>query len=312
MKSKPIIFFGNERLATGVSTTAPVLTALVEAGYQVAAVITPYNKAVTRKSTGLEIAEVATKYKIPLINPLELEDLGSEVTKLSPGLGVLVAYGQIIKPEIISLLPLGIINIHPSLLPKYRGTTPIESAILNGDSTTGVSVMRLVKELDAGPVYSQSPVELDGNESKQALADRLSELGSKLVLDVLPKIFARQVEPEPQDESNVSFTQKITSGDAQIDWTANAQQIERQIRAYAGWPKSKTTVGGLEVTIHQSHIAETEGQLAAGSLELTNNQLAIQTGQGVLIIDRLQLPGKPVIDSQAFLAGYRDKLGFRN
>lgn len=306
--SKTIIFFGNERLATGTVTANPILRGLVAAGYDVAAVVTPYKTVTSRSDRPLEVVAAAQELGLRLINPHNESDLLASLRQTGAKLGILAAYGQIVKPEIIDLFPLGIINVHPSLLPKYRGSTPIESALLNGDKTTGVSVMGLASELDAGPVYSQVSLELDGHETKQYLADKLSELGAKLLLETLPEIFSRQLEPKTQDEKLASYTKRITSSKSQIQWSIPAWLIERQIRTYASWPKSKTSLGGLEVIIHQAHVSDSDGRAKAGSLITGSDGLAVQTAQGLLVIDKLQLPGKPVISSQAFLTGYKDKL----
>src|SRR5437868_14986711 len=165
--SKPkLVFFGNERLATGVSTDVPTLRALVGAGYQVMAVISSHSQGVSRKKRVLEIVDVAHAYHIPVHLPKKVADIKTDIAKLGAEAGILVAFGQLLPPEVIDIFPKGIINIHPSMLPKLRGTTPVETAILNGFTQTGVSLMKLSAEMDAGPVYVQSAVKLTGTETK--------------------------------------------------------------------------------------------------------------------------------------------------
>jgi methionyl-tRNA formyltransferase len=174
--SKTIVFFGNERLATGVSTDAPTLEALVKAGYNVAAVVSHYEAGQSRKARVLEIDEVAKRHSIPVHLPEKPEHLAEELKAIGADVGVLVAYGKIVPQSLIDIFPKGIVNIHPSLLPLHRGPIPIESVILDGSSRTGVSIMALAKEMDAGPVYAQSEVKLDGQETKQHLADHLLDV----------------------------------------------------------------------------------------------------------------------------------------
>src|SRR6266404_3328435 len=161
-KPKKLVFFGNERLATGVSTDVPTLRALIKAGYEVAAVVSSHTDGVSRNKRGLEIVEVAHAYHIPVLLPEKLEDISQRLIKIDAPAGILVAFGQIIPQPIIDIFPKGIINIHPSLLPKYRGPTPVETVILDGVSQTGVSLMGLSAGMDAGPVYLQAALALDG------------------------------------------------------------------------------------------------------------------------------------------------------
>lgn len=207
--SKTVIFFGNERLATGVSTTTPTLRALIESGYDVKAVVSNYDKLnlpkilhspklKSRNNRELEIANIANQNNIPLLLPDKLLDIKEQLKSYNASIGVLVAYGKLIPQEIIDIFPNGIINIHPSLLPKHRGSTPIETTILNGDKKTGVTVMLLTKEMDAGPIYIQKTIQLRGDESKQELANNLSELGKDLLLQTLPKILTNNIKPKLQ------------------------------------------------------------------------------------------------------------------
>jgi methionyl-tRNA formyltransferase len=152
--SKTLVFFGNERLLTGLaSTDAPILSGLIDQGYNVAAVVAHYNESKSRDKRPLEVAAIAEEHDIPVLLPDGPADIYDQLAAFHADAAVLVAYGRIVPQNIIDLFPLGIINIHPSLLPKYRGSTPIESAILNGDTTTGVSIMSLSAKMDAGPVY---------------------------------------------------------------------------------------------------------------------------------------------------------------
>ncbi|HVX58036.1 MAG TPA: methionyl-tRNA formyltransferase, partial [Candidatus Saccharimonadales bacterium] len=201
-----LVFFGNERLATGVTTTVPVLQALVAAGYRVAAVVVSQSDpAQSRKARTLEVATVAQQLGIPLLAPAKLTDIKDQLQEIGAQAGILVAYGKLVPPEIIDLFPRGIINIHPSLLPKRRGSTPIENVILYGEKETGVSLMQLVEEMDAGPIYAQEVVPITGRETKQQLADVLLNAGKDLLIKYLPAILDGSLTGQPQEKIEATY-----------------------------------------------------------------------------------------------------------
>lgn len=300
--SKPIVFFGNERLATGVSTASPTLQKLLDNGYPVAAVIANYEPGQSRAARKLEIADLAAKHSIPVLTPDNPSDIIEQLAGYEAALGVLVAYGRVIPRQILELFPLGIINIHPSLLPKHRGSTPIEQAILTGAAETGVSLMRLVEEMDSGPVYAQQKIQLAGTETKQQLADRLLQLGSELVIQYLPAIFAGNAAETTQDEAKASYSSHIIKTAGKIDWHKPAVQIEREIRAYAGWPRSRTNLAGYDLIISRATVMDDQGE--AGSYRASKDTLTVYCGSQALEIMRLQPAGKKEMSIRAFLAGY--------
>lgn len=298
-----IVFFGNERIATGVNTDVPVLKTLLKNGYDIAAIVTNYEAGKSRRSRQLEIAKVAEEHKIPLLIPDKLSDIKQQLIDYRCPVGVLVAYGKIVPEEIINIFPKGIVNIHPSLLPKHRGPTPIEAAILEGDQKTGVSLMLLAKEMDAGPILAQKTVHLNGNETKQQLADSLLELGKKLLLENLPKYITGDIKPRKQPHPDrATYSQKLTKENSPIDWTKPAIVIEREIRAFSEWPKSRTVLGKQEIVVTKAHVVEATGR--PGEIKLDNKNLVVCTGQASLAIDNLKPAGKPEMTAQAFLAGY--------
>jgi methionyl-tRNA formyltransferase len=302
--SKTILFFGNERLATGLSTSAPALRGLIEAGYKVAAVVVAQNEvAKSRKSRNLEVADIAAEHGIPLLSPSNLTEAIDELKSYGAEAAVLAAYGKIVPSAVLDIFPAGIINIHPSLLPLHRGSTPIESAIMHGDSQTGVSLMRLSPEMDAGPVFVQQSVELHGLETKQELCDQLSQLGSELLLTYLPAILDGNLHAHDQDASRVTSDSMISKSDAILDWNKAAEQLLREVRAYAIWPRSRCTIGTQQIIVTSAHVGIGHG--VAGTLHLADKQLGIYTSDGILIIDKLIPPGKKEMDAASFLAGYR-------
>ncbi len=300
-----LVFFGNERLATGVTTTNHTLNALIAAGHDIAAVVSNYEAGTSRSVRELEIKAVAEEHGIPLLLPAKPAEIVDELRNLGAEAAVLVAYGRIVPQTIIDIFPRGIINIHPSLLPLHRGSTPIESVILSGDKKTGVSIMCLEAAMDAGPVYGQSELELKGTETKQELADKLSQIGSTMVIELLPGILDGNIIAKPQDNNAATYDKLIKKEDGRIDWNKPAAQLEREIRAYVDWPKTFTTIAESEVIITKARVSESSDARAQGSVFKTEaNELAVQTSDGALIIDNLKPAGKNEMTAQEFLAGY--------
>lgn len=298
-----IVFFGNERLATGVDTTAPVLQALIAAGYDVVTVVAQHEVSRSRKPRQLEIATVAAEHSIPVLLPHKLSEITEQLQTLQAEIGVLVAFGKIVPQPLIDMFPRGIVNIHPSLLPKHRGPTPLESVILAGELETAVTLMSLGAKMDAGPIYVQQRVPLNGNETKQQLADTLLPIGKDLLLEHLAAILTGELTTAPQDDAAATYDQLITKDIAIIDWQLPAVQLERQIRAYAQWPKSRTTIGGREVVITAVHIVA--GQGTPGDIWLQDRHIGMHTGDGILVIDQLIPAGKAAMSGSDFLRGYK-------
>jgi methionyl-tRNA formyltransferase len=301
-----IVFFGNERLATGVTTECHVLKSLLAAGHEITAVVTNYEAASSRKSRELEVQSVAQAHSIPVLFPSKVAEIADELLAMKADVGILVAFGQLVPEKIIDLFPHGIINLHPSLLPLHRGPTPIESVILDGSKTTGVSIMKLAKAMDAGDVYAQSVIDLDGTESKQALASAALEIGAQMIVDLLPEILDGSVAALPQDHPQATYDQKITKQAGELDFNKSAENLEREIRAYAEWPKSRTKIGATDVIITAAHAVPTNHSDTPGTLEIDKDipVIMIDTAEGSLCIDRLKPAGKNEMDVRSFLAGY--------
>ncbi len=273
--NEPVVFFGNEQLATGIGIANPVIYEAVRAA----------GFAIEKRITG------------------KLSELGSHHSKLA----VLVAYGHIIPSSILDQFPLGIINVHPSLLPKYRGSTPIEQAILDGASKTGVSIMCLTNAMDEGPIYTQKTIHLSGQESKVELALTLQQLGAGLIRELLPAIVNGSLKPHRQPHPDrATYTRKLTKADSVVDWDKPAEQIEREIRAFAGWPKSRTILGGKEVIITKAQVVAENGK--PGGLSTQNKQIIVHCGRSALLIEYLRPINGKEMTAQAFLAGYKQLL----
>jgi methionyl-tRNA formyltransferase len=294
-KSKKLVFFGNERLATGLkSTGAPTLKKLIENGYEVTAVVSNFTAGRSRNARKLEIAEVAEQHNIPVMLPTHLGNIKDDIKEFNAGFGVLVAYGRIIPAEILDIFPHGIINIHPSLLPEYRGSTPIEQAILDGKKETGSSIMRLVNEMDAGPIYAQSKLELRGDETKEILAKNLLDLGSELLIDNLPAILDGSLQPKSQDNSKATYTKLLDKEDGLVNQKKPAEDIERQIRAFAGFPKSRVILNSQDIIITKARVAK----------DKSDGDLILQCSPGFLEVQELIAPSGRSISGADFLRGY--------
>jgi methionyl-tRNA formyltransferase len=289
--SAKIIFFGTEDF----SLTA--LTGLIEAGYTIAAVVT---KPDSKKGRGQKIIPpqvkvLAARHNIPVWQPNKLSEISDDIKKLDPVAGVLVSYGKIIPQSIIDLFTPGIINLHPSLLPKYRGPSPIESAIKNGDSMTGVSVMQLSAKMDAGPVYTAKEHPLHGTETRLELSHALADVGTNLLLETLPAIIDGSLQAIPQDDNKATYCQLLQKSDTDLDLTSlTAPQAERLIRAHIGFPKSKLTLLGQSVVVTKAHIANQQ------KTPLDN---ICQDG-AYLCVDELIAPSGRRMSGEAFLRGY--------
>lgn len=290
--SKTVIFFGTEDFS------AASLNTLIMNGYQIAAVIT---KPDSLRGRGYQLVEpavkvIAKRHNIAVWQPHKLVDIIPKIIALQPVVGILASYGKIIPSSVLDLFTPGIINVHPSLLPKYRGSSPIEAAILNGDNETGVSIIKLVAAMDAGPIYAQETYTLNGTETKPELYGLLAEFGADLLVHVLPDILNGALTPVNQDETAATYARMITKQDGQLNPAElTAVEAERQVRAYIGYPKTRFKVGSHEIIVTKSHVVE------AGSTIL---DLACKDGL-FLRIDELIAPSGRRMSAAAFLNGYQ-------
>lgn len=294
--SLKIVFFGNERLSSGYKPTgAPTLQALINAGFNVVSVVASHEVAVSRKKRDLEVEVIAKQHNIPVLLPTKVSEIAEDLKNLGADIGVLVAFGQMVPQSVIDIFPHGIINIHPSLLPKYRGPIPIEQAILDGAHETGVSIMGLVKKMDAGPVFDQAKVKLNGTESKQDITAKLHALGAELIVKNLQKIANGTTRPTEQDESKATYCQLLKKSDGIVDLNKTATQLEREVRAFAEWPKSRTTVFGKDIIIKSAYVVN----------EPSIKDLVLECAQNSYIkIDQLVGPSGKQMSGQDFIKGY--------
>jgi methionyl-tRNA formyltransferase len=290
--SKTVIFFGTDEFS------AVSLRELLERGFTIGAVVT---KPDSRKGRGRElqaslVKQIATEHNIPVWQPSKMSEIIDAIKKFENApIGVLVSYGKIIPQTIIDLFKPGIVNVHPSLLPKYRGPSPVESAILHGDTETGVSIMQLSAAMDAGPVYKQVVFSLKDTETAPELEEKLAALGAQELTTILPSIINETLQPTPQDDSTATYCKLLQKEDGILNpEKLTAEQAERQVRAFIAYPKTKATVAGHSVVITKAHVQ------SAGSTVLD-----IQCSDGrFLSIDELIGPSGRAMDAKAFLNGY--------
>lgn len=290
--SKTIVFFGTDEFS------AYSLRALINAGFPIGLIITQPDRPSGR---GRKIIEPVTKTigkqnGIKVLQPAKLSDIISDIAALNNPVGVLVSFGRIIPQSIIDLFSPGIVNVHPSLLPIYRGPSPIESTILNGDKETGVSIMQLSAAMDAGPVYDQTRLRLTGGETTPQLEETLGESGANRLVDILPSIVDGSLQPIPQNDELATYCQLTKKEDSLLD-TENitAAEAERRVRAYLAFPKTKLTVLEQLIIVTKAHVEEE-----------SINELSIKFKDGKFLqIDELISPNGRRIEAKAFLNGYK-------
>ena len=306
-----ILFAGTPEMAV------PSLEALSSA-FPVVGVLTAPDAPVGRKRT-LTPSPVATRageLGLVLVRPERL-DAGcrDEVAALSPELLVCVAYGKIFGPRFLELFPRGGINLHPSLLPRHRGPSPIPAAILGGDRETGITVQRRAKQMDAGDVLVQERFPLTGRETTGELTDRVAVDGAQLLVNAIHQIAEGRQKATPQDHDAATYCGLITAADGWIDWTLAAGAIDRAVRAYVPWPTAHTVLRDVRLSILESVPVLTETGASAGAQPGTvvsvdkKIGILVQTGSGLLAIRRLQLQSRNPLDWNSFANGHRDLVG---
>ena len=235
-------------------------------------------------------------------NKRELSELVND-HPLKSRAGVVIDFGIIISQDVIDSFELGIVNSHFSLLPKWRGADPITFSILKGDTQTGVTLMLIVEKLDEGPILTQQALPLPSGITTPVLTDQLIHLSDTLLQGTLPLYLSGHIQPQEQPSEGATYSSKLSKEDGIIDWQRPAVEIERQIRAFIEWPKSRTTIGNRDVVITAAHVIEGSG--TPGVIWLQDRQLGVQTSEGILVIDQLVPAGKKAMSGSDFLLGYK-------
>jgi len=290
----------------------PALEALIASSdFEVIAALTQGDKKIGREQIISQppIKVCALKNHIPVFQPEKINNFFEELKNLQPDLIIVAAYAQIISEEILNLTKYGCLNIHASLLPKYRGAACIQAAILNGDAETGVTIMKMDKGLDTGDIIKQFPIKISGDDTAEILFDKLSKLGGEIIVPTLLEFIAGKITPQKQDEAAASYVKILKKEDGKINWQDSAEKIERQVRAMYSWPGAfgELRINNEELKIIKiikasSKILEINNK-KVGEVFLHKNQLAVQCGENALIIETLQMAGKKVLSSEEFLRG---------
>lgn len=285
--------------------SVPSLEALLASGQQVVAVYTQPDRPASRgyKLRPCPVKQVALSHRIQVLQPntLRSAQVIEEFSRLRPDLLVVAAYGLILPKELLAIPPLGAINVHASLLPRWRGAAPIQRAILAGDRETGITIMQVVERLDAGPMLLQKAIPILPGETAGELHDRLAELGARCLLEVLPAIAAGTLEPSSQDESQATYADKIRKEEAQLDWSQPAWQLALAVRAFNPWPVAFARFGDLFLRIWRAEASERPVQPPPGTIVSARKTLEVATGDGSLRLLEVQLPGGRPMAAQAFL-----------
>ena len=305
-----IVFMGTP------SHAIPVLRSLLDSSHDVVAV---YSKPDAPSGRGKRqqihlLAEYADECALPVFRPSSLTSrlVEQEILGHAPDVIVVAAYGLILPDNILNLPTFGCLNVHPSLLPKYRGSSPVSSAILNGDDDTGVTIMQLDSGVDTGPIVENKVVKIELLHDAISLTQKLFEEGAVILADVLSKLDIGLIDVRSQTETGASITKKLVKEDGEIDWDLSAVRIERQIRACRPWPGTFTYWNGKLIKIIEGSVVEVKAHSSYPTgtvVSFTDDNYVISTGDGVIGIHRIQMEGRIVMNASNFVLGYKDFVG---
>jgi methionyl-tRNA formyltransferase len=307
-----LVFLGTPEFAV------PSLAAIVAAGHEVQLVVTRPDQPAGRhmRLAKPPVADLARQLGLALAQPDKLgsDEFRARLRALAPDAGVVVAFGRMISPRVLEVPRLGFVNLHPSLLPRHRGPSPIEWAILSGDAETGVTTMLLDEGMDTGPILLQRRTAIGPRERAADLADRLAQQGAELVVETLDALARDAIAPKPQDGAQATTTSKLERRMGRIDWALPADDLERRCRAFDPWPGLFTNFRGSRVKVHGVDLGELKpGDEAPGTLlGATSAGIAVRCGDGsIALLTELQREGKRRIPADAFAIGERVAVGER-
>jgi methionyl-tRNA formyltransferase len=315
------VYFGTSKFS------ATILNELINIGYKPNLVITQPDKPAGRGQILKQspVAETATKHKINLVKPEKLNQdflktlaqfnnnqFSLQIENRSPErLGILAAYGKIIPQNVLNFFePLGIINIHPSLLPKYRGPAPLQQAIINGDEKTGVTLIKLTNKVDAGPIIASLSFKIENFDTTETLEQKCVWVAIKLLKENLPLYLKGQIKLKPQDESRATYTNFIEKKQAQINWLESAKVIERKIRAYQPWPIAWFVLNNLRVQVLKASVLtdDKSKNYKIGQPLIINKKLCFKTIDDFICLEKLKPAGKKEMSAEEFVRGYFKQL----
>ena len=300
-----VIFMGTPEFSVGT------LEALIEAGHEVALAVTQPDKPKGRggKMQYTPVKEAALKHGIPVFQPKKVREpeCVEELKQYNADIIVVIAFGQILPKEILEMTPFGCVNVHASLLPKYRGAAPVQWAVIDGEEVSGVTTMQMDEGLDTGDMLLKTEIRLDEKETGGSLHDKLAAAGAELCVRTLKGLEEKTVVPKPQGESPTAYARMLDKKLGNIDWSRDAESIERLVRGLNPWPSAYTTWDGKVMKIWEARAekkaAET-GSVPGTVISVEKDGFCVETGDGVLKVLALQIPGKKRMEADAFLRGY--------
>lgn len=303
-----VLFFGTPRFAV------PTLERLLASSHTVVGVVTQPDRPRGRGQlySASPVKAVALRHDVPVFQPTQLKDAQwqSEIRAVGADIGVVVAYGRILPQTLLDIPPMGLINVHASLLPRWRGAAPIHRAVIAGDAVTGVTIMRVVLALDAGPMLSTVETTIDAADTSETLELRLADAGATLLVETLDRMASGPVIGTPQDESLVTYAERLQRAESAINWTRAAVDIDRQVRGLQPWPLAVARIADRTVALLHSAVVSTDDTPASPGtiVRAAGDQLHVACGAGVLAITQVKPEGRRPMPTRAFLngAGVRD------
>ncbi len=297
-----IVFMGSPEIAV------PSLRALAE-HYNVVGVVTQPDREAGRgkKIVMPAVKEAALDLNIPVIQPERMKVPGTfeQLQEWTPDLIVVMAFGQILRKNVLELPRLGCLNAHASLLPRWRGASPIQAAILHGDKVSGVTIMQMDPGIDTGPMLNAREIAVDPEDTTVTLSEKMAELAAGLLIETIPGYEDGSIKPCPQPEEGACYTGMISKQDGILDFTQPAEALVWKVRAYNPWPCAMFEIEGEPFKVYRAHTAENTEQLEPGTRTVCKGLPAIASADGLLVLDELQAPGKKAMPGKAFLSGYR-------
>lgn len=301
--SKRVVFMGSPDFSLAT------LRSLVQ-HYQVVGVVTQPDRASGRgrELKAPPIKLLAQELNIPVIQPEKLRnpEAMQQLQAWAPDLIVVAAFGQILKKDVLDLPKYGCINVHASLLPRWRGAAPINAAVLAGDEETGVTIMKMDVGLDTGPMLAMKSIRIKPDDTAGSLFDALATLGADLLIETLPAYMDGKLTPQPQPEEGATYAPMLKKEDGLLDFNQPVVDLARRVRAMNPWPGAWFEWNGAPLKVHKAHVGQ--GKAEAGKRLVEQNQPAVGTGSGILILDEVQPPGKKPMNGKSFLAGARNWL----
>ena len=297
-----IVFFGTPEFAV------PSLHTILESGrHRVAAVVTqpdrPRGRHQRLQHTPVKAAALASA---PVLQPerIRTPEFMTQLRSFDADLGVVAAYGKILPDEVLGTPRLGMINVHASLLPKYRGAAPVHRAVIAGESETGVTIMRVVRALDAGPMFAKAVTPIGPDDTSDVVEQRLAHQGAALLIEVIDQLASGSAHEEPQDDTQATYAPKITKDEGPIDWALPAAAIHNRVRGLYPWPHASTTIGGERTLILRTRPVDDSATARPGTVVgVTGDAVHVATGLGILSIEQLKPEGRRAMTAREFLAG---------